>query len=195
MPPALCCLPQDLHFHPCRWDHPLLNMKRILAAIMVTGLLAGMADATPARSLAKRRVEKKRDAQETTAVTQAQAPPAAQAPAASAPATTGTPSSNNAGSAPAPAPAAQPSILLTRAHGLVPRQGQGCKGSRCRVHCRDATHREAETHLPPHVGPKSSPATPLTGTGTSPFLTFSSCPPPGKPGDLALVSARHRPRH
>lgn len=49
---------------------------------MVTGLLAGMADATPARSLAKRRVEKKRDAQETTAVTQAQAPPAAQAPAA-----------------------------------------------------------------------------------------------------------------
>jgi hypothetical protein len=57
-------------------------MKRILAAIMVTGLLAGMADATPARSLAKRRVEKKRDAQETTAVTQAQAPPAAQAPAA-----------------------------------------------------------------------------------------------------------------
>lgn len=75
---------------------------------MVTGLLAGMADATPARSLAKRRVEKKRDAQETTAVTQAQAPPAAQAPAASAPATTGTPSSNNAGSAPAPAPAAKP---------------------------------------------------------------------------------------
>lgn len=60
---------------------------------MVTGLLAGMADATPARSLAKRRVEKKRDAQETTAVTQAQAPPAAQAPAAS---------------APAPAPAAKP---------------------------------------------------------------------------------------
>lgn len=60
---------------------------------MVTGLLAGMADATPARSLAKRRVEKKRDAQKTTAVTQAQAPPAAQAPAAS---------------APAPAPAAKP---------------------------------------------------------------------------------------
>ena len=55
-------------------------MKTSLVAIIVAGLAAGLADATPASSLNKRRVEKKRDARNVLQTTQPPSP-AAQDPA------------------------------------------------------------------------------------------------------------------
>lgn len=118
----------QIRYHPdemAKAALPIPTMKTTLVAIMMTGLLAGLVDATPARNLNKRRAEKKRDAQKELAAAQANNPQPAQsqaaaakpgAPVAQKPAKrTSTPSGSEkkqtAPSAPAPVVTAGPSEL------------------------------------------------------------------------------------